>query len=348
MTKLVFGVCGVGIGHAMRMKVLLKELEKRHDILILASNFPYEFLRKYFKNKVINIGGLELAFKENRIINYRTLLLNIGKISLNNYKKLKEAREKIRKFNPNVFFSDMETFVCLVAKEMNKPLVSIGNQHYTIYGDFKVRKKDYVDYLKARGIIKTLVPSPDYSVITFFEEVKLKEDNKRFLTQPIVREEILKAKPTTKDYVFVYQSTTNYNKLIEILGDINMQFIVYGYDLSKTQGNLTFKRFDDSKEFLNDLKNCKAVIANAGFTLISESLILGKPILAIPIKKHFEQKLNALYVKEKGYGEYYEDINTTNIRKFLSNLTKYKKYKTSQKNNKKIVEVVEKIIKDVT
>ncbi len=346
MVKLVFGVCGVGIGHAMRMKVLLKELEKKHDILILASNFPYEFLKKYFKNKVINIEGLELAFKENMIINYRTLLLNMKKMSFNNYAKLKKAKKIIRKFNPDVFFSDMETFVCLVAKEMKKPLVSIGNQHYTIYGDFN--KSNYVDYLKAKGVIKTLVPSPDYSVITFFEGAKLKKNGKRFLTQPIVREEIIKAKPTTKDYIFVYQSTSSYKKLIEILEGIDAKFIVYGYDFNKIQGNLTFKKFDDSNEFLNDLKNCKAVIANAGFTLISESLILGKPILAIPIKKHFEQKLNALYIKEKNYGEYYDDINTINIRKFLSNLSRYKKYKTDQKNNNKIIEVVERIIKDVT
>src|SRR6185369_12152091 len=41
--------------------------------------------------------------------------------------------------------------------------------------------------------------------------------------------------------------------------------------------------------FLRDLSGAKAVIANAGFSLISEGLYLDKPYLAIPVKNQFEQ-----------------------------------------------------------
>jgi uncharacterized protein (TIGR00661 family) len=52
--------------------------------------------------------------------------------------------------------------------------------------------------------------------------------------------------------------------------------------------------------FLHDLARCKGVIATAGFTLITESLHLGKPYLALPMRGQFEQELNALLLAELG------------------------------------------------
>ena len=53
---------------------------------------------------------------------------------------------------------------------------------------------------------------------------------------------------------------------------------------------------------LQDLVGANAVIANAGFSLVSEALHLGKPYLAIPVKRQFEQVLNAYYVDKMNYG----------------------------------------------
>src|SRR3989338_9508081 len=134
-----------------------------------------------------------------------------------------------------------------------------------------------------------------------------------FKIKPIVRPEIMNSKPKSEDYVFVYQSTKSYDKLIDILKRINYKFIIYGFDKDKVVGNLFFKKFNDGKDFLKDLVNCKAVITNGGFTLISESLYLGKPILVVPIKKHFEQVLNSLYIQEKKFGEFYTDLNENHV-----------------------------------
>jgi len=47
--------------------------------------------------------------------------------------------------------------------------------------------------------------------------------------------------------------------------------IVYGYDCNDQDGSIVYKRFSKSG-FLEDLASCKAVIATAGFTLMTESL----------------------------------------------------------------------------
>ena len=108
-------------------------------------------------------------------------------------------------------------------------------------------------------------------------------------------------------------------------------------------GNLEFKKFNE-KEFVKDLIDCEGVICNGGFTLISEAIYLNKPILTIPIKKHFEQLINAEYVQEKGYGKFYTDLDENIVKEYILNLHKYNYTKIKQKGNKKLLEVLDKII----
>jgi UDP-N-acetylglucosamine:LPS N-acetylglucosamine transferase len=44
------------------------------------------------------------------------------------------------------------------------------------------------------------------------------------------------------------------------------------------------------------------VVAGGGFSLLSESVYLGKPILSIPLRGQFEQTMNARYTERLGYG----------------------------------------------
>jgi hypothetical protein len=50
---------------------------------------------------------------------------------------------------------------------------------------------------------------------------------------------------------------------------------------------------------------------------------LGKPILSVPIRKQFEQLLNALYVQKLGYGAYAEHLSEAVIRDFLAGEPEY-------------------------
>ncbi|HTS10848.1 MAG TPA: glycosyltransferase family protein [Candidatus Limnocylindrales bacterium] len=76
--------------------------------------------------------------------------------------------------------------------------------------------------------------------------------------------------------------------------------------------------------FLQDLTAAKAVIANSGFSLISEALHLGKPYLAWPVKRQFEQVFNAFYIEKMGYGAYWDDLNKERVESFLFNLDFYR------------------------
>ena len=104
----------------------------------------------------------------------------------------------------------------------------------------------------------------------------------------------------------------------------------------------TFPEFSYSSnedEFYDDLASAKAVICNGGFTFISESIHLKKPISSVPAIGNFEQTLNAFYVQKLGYGEYHETIDAKRVSGFLKRLPVYKKRlaKVKKTNNDAIV-----------
>src|SRR3989344_7109038 len=146
MSRILYGLCGVGIGHAVRAKVIINQLRKKHEVMIICSHQPYEYLSKVFDN-VHRIDGFELEFKRNSIIKYLTFLKNLSKFSIKNYNELKKITKKIKEFNPDYVISDWETVSSFIAKKLKIPLISIDNQHFLMKGSYEIPKKYFFDYL---------------------------------------------------------------------------------------------------------------------------------------------------------------------------------------------------------
>ena len=100
-------------------------------------------------------------------------------------------------------------------------------------------------------------------------------------------------------------------------------FVAYGFGREGQSGNVLYRK-PGMDQFLEDLISAKAVIANAGFSLMTEALHLGKPYLAIPIEHQFEQIFNAYWLDKMGYGTYWEELNKERIESFLYNLPGYR------------------------
>ena len=118
----------------------------------------------------------------------------------------------------------------------------------------------------------------------------------------------------------------------------NEKFIVYGFNANKTDGNLTYKEFNEDV-FYDDLASAKAVICNGGFTFISEAISLKKPIYSVPAIGNFEQALNGYYVERLGFGEYHEIMSAARVKSFLNKLPEYQKNlsKVKKTNNDGII-----------
>src|SRR6188768_3382094 len=75
--RILYGVVGEGMGHAMRSRVVLEHLiAQGHELEIMASGRATDFLSKRFSG-VNRIHGLHMIYDENRVRRGKTLWSNV-------------------------------------------------------------------------------------------------------------------------------------------------------------------------------------------------------------------------------------------------------------------------------
>ncbi len=318
--KILYGLSGDGFGHSSRARSIIPYLEKKgHKLKILTYGRAVKILKKQGFD-VLEIYGMEMKFKQAKLDKTSTTKESL-KSFLTNIKKSKKIHS-LMKESFDLCISDMEPLVPILSFWYRLPLLSIDNQHRLVNLELKIPKKYLRDYRIAKFVTESFVARADWYIITSFTKSKIKKkyQGKTYIVPPIIRPEVKKLKAKKKNKILVYLTRKN-ARLLNILKNFNEEFVIYGYDVEKKQNNLIFHKSGD--KFLRDLAECKAIIATAGFTLISESLYLKKPYFALPLEGQFEQVLNALFLKNAKLGDYSEKPEKEKISDFLANLKKY-------------------------
>jgi len=344
MTTILYGVCGEGLGHAVRSKAVIEHLLKKNKVIILASEKSYDFLSKKFDN-VHLIEGLNLVY-ENNSLNYAKTFLNAFKnIPKSSIKNFIAINKLIKEHKPSIIFSDFEFSVNLISKIRRIPLISIDNQHIITKSRLKLARKYSFYRALTYFIISLCIMNPKRYLITTYFYPKLKDKRKIILFPPILRNEILRIRPYPGKHILVYQTSTTYEKLIPELKKVKEDFVVYGLNKDNKEDNIQFREFDE-KQFFKDLASCRAVITNGGFTLIGEALQLNKPVLSIPVRKQIEQTINAIYLQRLGYGEFHDDIDKEIVENFLKKAPVYRRRLVNYKknDNSKILKEIDKLV----
>ena len=339
---ILYGVNGEGYGHGIRSMPIIKELKKDYKVIIVAGGKAYSYLSRYFSN-IYKIGYLKLIVSNNKIRKILTLLYNLIMFPVIFIRNLKIIF-LINKFKPFLTITDFEPFSHYLSLLFGIPSVCIDNQHIITNCRIKV-KGNLIDKFISEWIIKLMIPKARYYLITSFFKTEVKKPN-TYIFPPVLREEILKIKPKKKMNILVYQTYKSNKKLIPILFETNENFIVYGFNKQGKIKNIFFKSFNED-EFFNDLANCKAVITNGGFTLISEAIYLKKPILSIPVENQFEQILNAIYLERLRLGVYCKRLTKRDLEKFISKLDNHLKNFRNKAGNKEIITRLKNIINEI-
>ncbi len=337
--KVVFYcVCGEGMGHAIRTGVIVDRIKEKYDVYIFSSDRAYHYLKSKFDN-VYEIGGFNTVYINNKVNNLKTLADALKRNPTNIKVGYENLYKKAAQLHPDVIVTDFEIYATMLSKIRNIPLISLDNIHMITQAKIDYPKNQYVEMIKAKGVIKTYVVNPKIHILTSFFYPKIRAKKSAVIYPPIIREDILKLEPRKGNHIIVYQTSRESEKLVRRLKSLkDEQFIVYGFNKNEIDGNLCYKEFNED-EFYDDLASAKAVICNGGFTFISEAIHLKKPIYSVPAIGNFEQTLNGFYVQKLGYGEYHEIMNAQRVANFLKRLPKYQKRldKVKKTNNDGIV-----------
>lgn len=319
MANILYGVNGEGAGHSTRAKEVLTHLvEKGHKIHVASFDRGLQNLKRDFD--VTEIYGFRFAYVNNRVRYKRTLAKNLitapqAAKSLTRLKHLVDDEEI------DLVITDFEPLTCHIGHKRHLPVISIDNQHCLTNAVVSYPSEYRRDAAAAKIVTKLMTPrARAYLVISFFTAPIRKRNT--FLFPPLLRQEILTATPTEGDHVLVYV-TSPAPALAKLLGSVRARFIAYGFGRDGMQGNITFKK-PSLEGFFHDLVTARAIIANSGFSLVTEALHLGKPYLAVPVSHQFEQIFNAYWLQQSGYGTWWDQLNRERVESFLFNLLHYK------------------------
>ena len=347
--RILYGLASEGMGHAIRSKVILSRLVQQYDVKIVCAGNPFKVLSGEFDN-VCEIVGTKLAYRDNRLSFHQTLLDNLKIASRAIAENSEVLWDAFTRFKPDLVITDFESLSSLFADLSRKPLISIDNMQVIDRCKITYPRDVRLHYLLTRKLVHDRVPRAAHYIITSFFRVDVRKRyaGKVSIVPPILRENILAIRPQRKNHILVYQTSNTSSKLAGILKNSNENYVVYGFNKEERDGNLQFRTFDEIR-FIQDLTSSKAVLLNGGYTTIGEAIYFRKPVLSVPIGKHFEQILNAFYLQKMGYGEYCPQLTEAALARFLGNLDAYSGNlaNCSQKGNEVLFDILENMISEL-
>ncbi len=328
--RILYGVAGEGMGHATRAKALLDDLQQ-HTIKVVSSSRAASYLEsKGFS--VSRVTCLKIIYRNNSVTNTGIFAYHILVSPFILWSLLKTLVLAFT-FKPDVIVTDFDAYTCYAGWILRIPIVSVGNQELMMRAKLQLPGSVWWESFKTKFITRLIIPRATRHVVTAFSTPSAPNT---VLVGPIIRKELMR-ETTLGEHVLVYQTSKTNRRLLRVLQSVPAKFIVYGLNREGTEGNVTFKRFNESA-FANDLASCRAVIMNGGYSLMSEAIVLGKPVLSEPVRKQFEQDLNARLLEREGFGQRTPQIGAMQITSFL-----LKKFKTYQGpiGNKKVIDAIE-------
>jgi len=298
--KVFYGVQGTGNGHITRARVMAKELHAAG--IEVDFQFTGRPANNFFDMEIFNgyqhRDGLTFNTDQGQVNYIKTLLQSRPIRFIKDVKRLDLSAY-------DLVISDFEPVTAWAAKMQNKRVLGIGHQ-YAFNHKIPRTGSDPL----ANGVMKYFAPA-DIGIGLHWHHF-----NQPILPPIIETPELPKTRQQNK--IVVYLPFENQNEVIKQLSPFtDFQFYIYSpIPVTSRYSNISCHPLSRDG-FQKDLFDCTGIISNAGFELASESLQLGKKILAKPLHSQMEQISNAAALTQLGYGHTMFDMDSAVIEKWL-------------------------------
>jgi uncharacterized protein (TIGR00661 family) len=298
--NIVYALSGEGRGHASTARSILPVLEAAgHRLKVVTYGRSIGRLRDY---DLLEIRGIRHCYNQAGRL---SLLKSIaGNVNVLRYYAANWAsiRRQLQAFSPDLFIVNFEPLTIRIARSLGVPVISFDNQHALVYLKQRVPLGFRLSSLLTQAATRVVTAGAEAYVVMSFLPANRRRPNVH-VVPPVLQDEFRHLQPEIGDYAMVYLKEPN-PALIQVLRRIGERFVIYGYDRAASEGNLTFRAFNE--DMPRELAGCKAVIGTSGLSLITEALWLKKPFFGVPLKNEFEQMANSIFVKDAGLGDFAE------------------------------------------
>lgn len=347
--RILYGVNGEGMGHATRSELVISSLLEHHDVRVMTSGAAFNYLGGVFQN-VTEVFGPSFAMQQGEILKWASFTGTLSSARRQLPGNVREIMNSAEEWMPEVVVTDFEPLSGMYARLSRTPLVCVDNIHMIdhCHHDKEITRGAVQDFELAKAVTRAMVPhAGDYIIPTFFFPDVCR--GRTTLVPSILRQAILDAQPTRGEHLVVYSGGGD--DLIDALRDAPLPVHLYGMrdgdQVGTTDGAIEFRpRSIDG--FLEDLVTSRGVVTGGGFSLLSEAVYLGKPVLAMPLRGQFEQLMNARYLEREGYGTCALTIDDAAVGRFLGGLDEFHERLSgySQDGNRDALEVITRTVED--
>lgn len=282
--KILYAVQATGNGHISRAMELLPHLQKYGTIDIFLSgansSLSLDAPVKFRSN------GVSLFYNCNGGLHYLKMLKHTNPVKIQHLIK----NLPVEKYD--LVLNDFEYITAAACKRKRISSIQFGHQA-SFYSDKVPRplKKSRL----GEKILKKYARATQYAGLHF----KKYDD---YIFTPVIKKTILDAHPQDDGFVLVYLPSYCKPQLQEIFTRLKkVPFHIFTHDVSTPQKteNILFLPISND-QFNHHLTRCSGIITGGGFETPAEAIHLGKKIMAIPIRNHYEQLCNAAALEACG------------------------------------------------
>ena len=307
MARILYALNGQGRGHTSRALGIAHSLRQRgHDVSFCCGGAAADRLRRRGES-VLDVPAPAELVRGNRVRLLASAWRN-APLAVRTPEIVDALTERIDDLDPDLVVADFEPFAPRAARRLGLPVVALNHQQVLTETRCHVPLRYAASAALTRLGIGVMAPRSLFEriIVPSFFFPPRRAGSTAALVPPVLRPDVLDAAPRRGAHVLVYVNhPAGSNRLLDVLRRVDALFVVYNVPRPpqpEAYPNLTF-RAPSRAGFVADLAACRAVVSTAGFTLLSEALHLGKPVLAVPNRGFFEQTVNALYLRRSGRGE---------------------------------------------
>jgi uncharacterized protein (TIGR00661 family) len=337
--RFFFIVQGEGRGHMTQAISLSTILRKNgHDLqhVVVGKSSRREIPDFFHKNIPCPISQLEspnfVTDKKNKSVKlFRSILFNLLRINVF-YNSINQLDVLVKEKQPDVIvnFYDFLGGLYFLYKNPKVQHIPIAHQFFIEHPTFEFPRGKLLDRFAFKLGNKLASFRASKKLALSFQDY---EDtvNEIVIVPPLIREEIKTIQVTHKDHFLVYMVNHGYAEQVEAFHQKNPTIPIHCFwdkkdepeTLSKSE-NLTFHRLSD-KKFIELMASCKGYLTTAGFESICEAMLMGKPVLMVPVKGHYEQSCNAADATDAGAGIANESFDLEILLNYIPSYTSVQK-----------------------
>ncbi len=337
--KYFFTVQGEGRGH-MTQAISLKELltSQGHEVVhVVVGKSRRRNIPEFFTKRIgVPVSTLRspnfVTDKDNKSVKpFRTVVHELANTPI--YRsEIHRLGELIDEHQPDVIVNFYD-FLAGIYNFFHRPkalFICIGHQYLLNHPEFVFPKGRPLD--KTSLLIGNKITSlgTDRILALSFREFSDLTRKKLWVVPPLIRSQVKELEPESGEHLLVYMVNPGYGEEVERFHEKYPDVpLVCFWDMPdkpnpwKVDETLIFHQLDDVK-FLENLASSRGYVSTAGFESICEAMYLGKPVMMIPVRGHYEQACNALDGENAGAGISHHEFD---ISKLLNYISDYKPVK---------------------